>query len=105
MDADHPANGVPIPRLFTGLDYVRSTGAQLEEVQEWLRGCFGPFVVSRSVKALNDRNGRALRSGTHGYTRSGGLIVPAAPALIGAASPAASFVAPRAHTNMGERRP
>ncbi|MFT8246439.1 nucleotidyltransferase [Roseomonas sp. BN140053] len=87
------------------LEHVSRTGAQLEDLQEWLRGCFGPLVVSRSVKALNDRNGRALRSGTHGYTRSGGLLVPAAPALVGAASPAAAFVAPRRHTNMGERRP
>ena len=54
---------------------------------------------------MNERNGRALRNGVHGYTRNGGLYVPAAPAIIGATSSSPSVVAPQPHTNMGERRP
>ncbi|MBY0334166.1 MAG: nucleotidyltransferase [Acetobacteraceae bacterium] len=91
--------------LANGLSQIRSNGLALEDLQEWLRDLFGPMVVSRSVKALNDRNGRALRDRAHGYTRSGGLYVPTAPAIIGAGMPMSSVVPARAHTNMGERRP
>jgi hypothetical protein len=44
-----------------------------------------------------------VKAGQQGYTRGGGLFVPAAPAIIGALSGLAP-VAARAHTNMGERR-
>lgn len=89
--------------LAEGLEAARNGDVQLEDLQAWLRKLFGEQVVTRSVKAFNDRLGRQVKAGQHGYTRSGGLYVPAAPAIIGAVSGLAP-VAARAHTNMGERR-
>lgn len=89
--------------LAEGLEAARNGDVQLEDLQAWLRTQFGEQVVTRSVRAFNDRLGRQVQAGQHGYTRSGGLYVPAAPAIIGAVSGLAP-VAARAHTNMGERR-
>lgn len=89
--------------LAEGLQAARNGDVQLEDLQAWLRKQFGEQVVTRSVKAFNDRLGRQVKAGQHGYTRSGGLYVPATPAIIGAVSGLAP-VAARAHTNMGERR-
>ena len=52
---------------------------------------------------FNKRLGRQVQARQHGYTRTGGLFTPAAPAIITGAS-ALAPVAARAHTNMGERR-
>lgn len=88
--------------LADGLQAARERGRQLEDLQVWLREQFGERVVTRSVKAFNDRLGRKMQGREHGYTRSGGLYVPAKPAvLIGVGL---APVAARAHTNMGERR-
>lgn len=89
--------------LANGLEAARNGNVQLEDLQEWLREQFGDRVVSGSVKAFNQRIGRQVQSQHHGYTRSGGLFTPAAPAIIGTATSLAP-VAARAHTNMGERR-
>lgn len=89
--------------LADGLESARRGEVQLEDLQEWLRAQFGDRVVTRSVLAFNQRIGRQVRAQQHGYTRSGGLFVPAAPALVGTATGLAPVVA-RAHTNMGERR-
>lgn len=88
--------------LANGLQEARERGRQLEDLQEWLRDQFGERVVTRSVKAFNERIGRKVQSQEHGYTRSGGLYVPAAPAILSGVglAPAAA----RPHTNMGERR-
>ncbi|WP_158927356.1 nucleotidyltransferase [Acidisphaera sp. S103] len=91
--------------LANGLEQIRQGGLELEDLKDWLRDRFGPRVVSRSINALNDRNGVALRSCTHRYTSTGGLLVPAAPAIIGATRSMAANVAPRPHTNMGDRWP
>jgi hypothetical protein len=96
--------GAALKKMAQTLETIRAEGMELEDIQDFLRACFGPMVVSRSVEAMNERNGRALRNGVHGYTRNGGLYVPAAPAIIGTSSPSRSVVAPRSHTNMGERR-
>lgn len=88
--------------LANGLEAIRQGDVQLEDLQDWLRDRFGERVVSRSLKTFNDRTGRALRSNSQHYTCSGGLFVPAAPAVV-----SGSIVSPvmaRSHTNMGERR-
>ncbi|RUY49302.1 nucleotidyltransferase [Mesorhizobium sp. M7A.F.Ca.CA.001.13.2.1] len=89
--------------LADGLQAARESGMQLEDLQDWLREQFGERVVTRSVDAFNKRLGQQIRAGQHGYTRTGGLFTPAAPAIITGAS-ALAPVAARAHTNMGERR-
>lgn len=76
---------------------------QLEDLQAWLRDQFGERVVTHSIKAFNQRIGRQVQARQHGYTRSGGLFTPVAPAIIGTATSLAPVTA-RAHTNMGERR-
>ena len=98
------AFGQALHGLAGGLEQVHHGNLLLEELQEWLRRCFGSHVVSRSVRALNARNGDALRTSAQGYSRNGGLFVPAAPAIIGSGRPLPSIVTPRPHTNMGERR-
>lgn len=91
--------------LADGLDAARDRGAPLEELQLWLRDRFGQRAVTRSMESFNERLGREVQSQNHGYTRSGGLFVPAAPAILtGAAAATLAPVAARAHTNMGERR-
>lgn len=89
--------------LADGLEVARKRGAQLEDLQAWLREQFGAGAVTKSIAAFNARLGRQVQAREHGYTRSGGLFTPAAPALVGLG--ALAPVAARAHTNMGERRP
>jgi hypothetical protein len=89
--------------LADGLQSFRERGIELEDLQTWLRDCFGQRVVTRSIEAFNKRLGQQVKARQHGFTRSGGLYVPAAPAIIAGAS-ALAPVAARAHTNMGERR-
>ncbi len=89
--------------LADGLEAARRN-VELEDLQAWLRQQFGERVVTRSVLAFNERLGRQVKSQQHGYTRNGGLFVPAAPAIIGTAAGLAPIRAV-AHTNMGERRP
>lgn len=89
--------------LADGLEAARERGMQLEDLQDWLRGQFGHLVVTRSLDAFNKRLGRQVHARQHGYTRTGGLFTPAAPAIITGASALAPVTA-RAHTNMGERR-
>jgi hypothetical protein len=89
--------------LANGLEAARNGNVQLEDLQAWLRDQFGDRVVTRSVMAFNRRLGQQVQARQHGYTRSGGLFVPAAPAIIGTGAGLAPIAA-RAHTNMGERR-
>lgn len=89
--------------LADGLQAARERGVQLEDLQDWLRGQFGQRVVTRSIDLFNKRLGQQVQARQHGYTRTGGLFTPAAPAIITGAS-ALVPVAARAHTNMGERR-
>ncbi|MCW2282573.1 hypothetical protein M2323_000334 [Rhodoblastus acidophilus] len=92
-----------LKNLSDGLEILRKQGADLEELQEWLRERFGSHVVSRSVKQFNERMGGAVRTSAQSYSGRGGLFVPSAPALVGigvAASPAAA----KPHTFMGGRR-
>jgi hypothetical protein len=88
--------------LAGGLEQIRRSGQSLEALQDWLRDRFGERVVRKSIGAFNDRLGREVQAGRHGYSRSGGLIVPATPAIVAATS--LMPVAARAHTNMGEKR-
>jgi len=89
--------------LANGLEAIKRGDVQLEDLQDWLRDYFGERVVSRSLKTFNQRTGQAIRSSGQGYTRSGGIFVPAAPAIVSAAA-SVSPVSARPHTNMGERR-
>jgi hypothetical protein len=91
--------------LADGLAHFRSHEVSIEELQEWLRDRFGSRVVSRSVKQLNERIGHAVRGAGQTYTPKGGLFVPSAPRIIGAAAPlAAAPAVARPHTFMGGRR-
>lgn len=90
--------------LADGLEAARLRGAQLEDLQVWLRQMFGERVVTRSVEAFNDRLGRQVKAREHGFTKSGGLYTPSRPALVTSAASALAPMAARAHTNMGERR-
>jgi hypothetical protein len=91
--------------LADGLEAARQEGAQLEDLQAWLRDMFGGRVVTKSIDGFTDRMGQALKSSSQGYTRKGGVYVPSAPAIrTGTAASLLSTVPARAHTNMGERR-
>ncbi len=90
--------------LADGLEAIRR-GASLEEAQDWLRAQFGDYVVTRSLRAFNQRLGGGIRQSGQAYTPRGGLYVPSAPRIIGTG--AASLSAPaaaRPHTFMGDRR-
>jgi hypothetical protein len=90
--------------LADGLQVARERGAQLEDLQAWLREQFGQRVVTRSVDSFNKRLGDQVKAREHGFTRSGGLYVPAAPAILTGAAVGLASVPARAHTNMGEQR-
>jgi hypothetical protein len=92
--------GAKLEELADGLEAFRRGNHELEDVQDWLRARFGERVVSLSIKRFNERAGRAVQQGRQSYTRSGGLYVPSAPAIIGVTAPATA----RAHTFMGGRR-
>jgi hypothetical protein len=98
--------GSALTDLADGLQAVREGrhGLSVEDMQEWLRSRFGGRVVASSVDHLFQRQGAALGAQAQGYNRAGNLFVPAAPATIGARPATASTVAPRAHTNYGDRR-
>jgi hypothetical protein len=92
-------------RLADGLEAAQRDGAQLEDLQVWLREVFGDRVVTKSVDRFTDRLGGALKWTSQAYTRKGGVFVPSAPAIrTGAAASLLASVPARAHTNMGERR-
>jgi hypothetical protein len=90
--------------LADGLDEAQRGEIELEDLQSWLRERFGTTVVSRSIKAFNERLGRQVQTRQHGFTKPGGLFTPSAPAIITGACSLVP-VAARAHTNMGQRRP
>jgi hypothetical protein len=92
--------GAHLTQLADGLEAFQRGNHDLEQIQAWLRQRFGDQVVSASLKRLNDRTGRAVQHARQSYTRSGGVYVPSAPALVGVAAPTAA----RAHTFRGERR-
>lgn len=89
--------------LADGLQAIRERDAQLEDLQDWLRDRFGQRVVTSSIDSFNKRLGQQVQARQHGYTRTGGLFTPAAPAIITSTAALAPITA-RAHTNMGERR-
>ena len=102
--AQQDAYAAHLTRLADGLEALRR-GASLEDAQDWLRTQFGDYVVTRSLKAFNQRLGSGIRHSSQAYTPRGGLYVPSAPRIIGAG--AASVAAPaaaRSHTFMGDRR-
>lgn len=91
-----------LTELADGLEYLKTHDIPLEDLQGWLRDRFGSHVVTRSLRQLNERMGRAVRDAKQSYTPNGGLYVPSAPKIIGATAPlVAAPVAARAHTFMG----
>jgi hypothetical protein len=86
--------------LADGLEAFQRGNHDLEEVEDWLRQVFGDRVVTTSIKRYNKRTGRAVQQARQSYTRTGGLYVPSAPAIVTSAAPATA----RAHTFMGGRR-
>lgn len=94
-----------LTELADGLTYIKDRGSSLEDIQEWLRGRFGSYVVSTSIRRFNDRTGRAVQAGSHAYTPRGGLYVPSRPALVGIGGTAAAEPARAStHTFRGGRR-
>ena len=100
------AFGQALTSLADTLDAInqRQISVEMESLCDHLRGVFGPRVVTRSAQDFFDRSGRAMKGNVQGYRRDGGLLIPSAPAIIGAER-VRSVVAPRPHTNTGERRP
>jgi hypothetical protein len=86
--------------LADGLERVRQGNHELEDVQDWLREQFGEGVVSGALRRFNERAGKSVKSGTQNYSKTGGLYVPAAPAIIvgtGTSTPSG-----RGHTFRGD---
>ena len=101
---------VAFGRALTGLADMleainqRRVSVEMDSLCDHLRDVFGPRVVTRSAQDFFDRSGRAMKGSVQGYRRDGGLLVPSAPAIVGAER-VQSVVTPRPHTNMGDRRP
>lgn len=100
------AFGRALTRLADTLDAIihRRVNVEMESLCDHLRDVFGSGVVSRSAQDFFDRSGRAMKGNVQGYRRDGGLLIPSAPAIIGAER-VRSVVTPRPHTNMGDWRP
>lgn len=91
-----------LTELAEGLAHIKRNDSSLEDIQEWLRDRFGSHVVSTSIRRFNDRNGRAVKVGSHAYTPRGNLYVPSRPALVGIGGAAVAAPArASAHTFRG----
>lgn len=87
--------------LVAGLEAIKAGRHDLEDVGNLLRDWFGKGVVSSAMERKNQAMGRAVRTGTQGYGKTG-LFVPAAPAILTSVpAAAASRVAGTPHTFMG----
>jgi hypothetical protein len=70
-------------------------------LQDWLREIFGDRVVTKAVDNMVLETRRAAGQGSQSYTKRGGILVPAAPAV--ATSAYASPVKSSSHTYFGDR--
>ncbi|GEO85553.1 MULTISPECIES: nucleotidyltransferase domain-containing protein [Alphaproteobacteria] len=69
-----------------------------------LKELFGDFVVTEAIRKAGQELGGTVQRGTQGYTRAGGIMVPAAVAVPAVAAPkaAAAAVSGSRHTFFGD---
>lgn len=91
-----------LKELIRGLEAALSGDMLANRLQDWLREMFGDRVVTKAVDMMARDAQAAAAVGTQGYTKRGGILVPAA-----AGAPiAAAYTSPvRAspHTYFGDR--
>jgi len=91
-----------VKELIRGLEAALSGNMLANRLQDWLREMFGDRVVTNAVDMMARDAQAAAAAGTQGYTKRGGILVPAA-----AGAPiAAAYTSPvRAspHTYFGDR--
>jgi hypothetical protein len=72
-------------------------------LQDWLREMFGDRVVTQAVDHMAREVQAAAAVGSQGYTKRGGILVPAAAGITPAATTYASPVRASPHTYFGDR--
>ena len=91
--------------LVAGLQQMREHRLSADAIGEWLRHRFGDRVVTKAADRMARDVGHAVRHATHGYGKTGRLVLPTRGLGIGTA--AASLLNPavpaRAHTFYGIR--
>lgn len=87
--------------LVEGLQRVRRAGMLPDAMTDWLRETFGDRVVTKAVHRNAERTGRAIQTGTQGYSRIGQILVPASASLALPSKSAANVTGSR-HTFFGD---
>lgn len=90
-----------VANLTNALTGLKASGKSLEEAAAVLRTLFGDQVVSCGFKTFNDRTGRAVQAAAQRHTRTGGLYVPSAPAIVTGVAANFAASAARSHTFEG----
>jgi hypothetical protein len=89
-----------VASLAKTVEDLKTKQISQEDLRDVLRGLFGDGVVSRGLKAFNERMGAAVQAGRQDYTSRGGVFVPSKPAIVASTAAIASGAA-RAHTFTG----
>lgn len=87
-----------LKELVNGLEAVRRGDVMPDTLMRWLRAGFGDRVVTRAADRMADEVGGHVERAEQGYSRRGGLILPAA-ATVAAVTP--SIVRAQPHTFYG----
>lgn len=88
--------------LVRGLEAALSGNMLATQLQDWLREIFGDRVVTHAVDRMAREVQAAATVGSQGYTRRGGIIVPAAASLAPATHALSSPVRASPHTYFGD---
>lgn len=92
-----------LKELIKGLESAIAGEMLPSRLQDWLREVFGDRVVTRAVDQMAQQTKAAAAVGGQSYTKRGGILVPAAPAIIPARSAFASPVKASPHTYFGDQ--
>ncbi|ANP86007.1 nucleotidyltransferase [Rhizobium leguminosarum] len=68
--------------LVRGIERAVNNEMLPTELQDWLREMFGDRVVTKAVDQMAMQTRLAAEQGRQGYTKRGGILVPAAPVVI-----------------------
>jgi hypothetical protein len=92
-----------LKELIRGLEAALSGDMLATRLQDWLREMFGDRVVTQAVDHMAREVQAAAAVGSQGYTKRGGILVPAAAGITPAATTYASPVRASPHTYFGDR--
>lgn len=93
-----------LAHLVTVVSFIREGKLDPVDVPNELRGLFGDLVVTEAIRKTAQELGGNIQQGNQGYTRKGGILVPAAAAAstVAVSRAAAAPVSGSRHTFFGD---